>query len=364
MARRAAPQSPLSAKVGKGCWADVEVACTQMQAFAAQVQGQDGQATRKILLYHNLPVAELSNVLQASFSVSSVVGVQDYAQDIFFPLSLLSRAPAYFSSRPPYRIVPGLEDDASPVAPAKGDGESLLRGRPGSSSDFGISQMQGSKLVQVLGAVAPGGHPLSRSQLDYAIRLVIGESDGDRAATDALVALRELFDAFDETGSGVTTSPDFLLALSRLADGRDGDTGRSGHGGGGSELGAAPLRSHGNASGSLPDLMIAVNGLGEGVPDAESRYARGAADNTAGPAATAAALAAANLAAATPMGSMSPGLRATLRDLQRLTGLADVGPAVAVAALARAAAPDGCGGSVVDEAAFAAWLRGTAALRG
>ena len=53
-----------------------------------------------------MAIGEIKAVLCSAFGITvPIVGLRDAAQDIHFPLTLLSRAPSYFSSRPVYELL-------------------------------------------------------------------------------------------------------------------------------------------------------------------------------------------------------------------------------------------------------------------
>eukprot|EP00618_Florenciella_parvula_P005185 CAMPEP_0119502884 /NCGR_PEP_ID=MMETSP1344-20130328/24215_1 /TAXON_ID=236787 /ORGANISM="Florenciella parvula, Strain CCMP2471" /LENGTH=97 /DNA_ID=CAMNT_0007539123 /DNA_START=30 /DNA_END=319 /DNA_ORIENTATION=+ len=61
---------------------------------------------KQILLYPGMAIGEIKAVLCSAFGITvPIVGLRDAAQDIHFPLTLLSRAPSYFSSRPVYELL-------------------------------------------------------------------------------------------------------------------------------------------------------------------------------------------------------------------------------------------------------------------
>ena len=64
--------------------------------FVASVCSGDDR--RNVVTFPGIPVDELTATLKASFSLDKeIIGLRDPEQNIFFPISLLSRAPAYFS---------------------------------------------------------------------------------------------------------------------------------------------------------------------------------------------------------------------------------------------------------------------------
>ena len=62
-----------------------------------------------------MPLDEIQSVLVAAFQLGAraIVGLKDATQDIHFPLTLLSRAPSYFSNRPPYVLLLDPLDNAT-----------------------------------------------------------------------------------------------------------------------------------------------------------------------------------------------------------------------------------------------------------
>jgi hypothetical protein len=76
----------------------------EVECFTCKVQ--HSSEVKELLLHPGISVKEISETLSAGFELTAdVVGLLDVAQDIYFPLSLLSKAPVYFSSRPLYRLV-------------------------------------------------------------------------------------------------------------------------------------------------------------------------------------------------------------------------------------------------------------------
>jgi hypothetical protein len=93
----------------------------EVEYFTCKVQ--HSSEIKELLLHPGISVKEISETLSAGFELSTdVVGLLDVAQDIYFPLSLLSKAPVYFSSRPLYRLVlahtPGVSSNAHNSAAA------------------------------------------------------------------------------------------------------------------------------------------------------------------------------------------------------------------------------------------------------
>ena len=62
-----------------------------------------------------MPLDEIQSVLVAAFQLGAraIVGLKVATQDIHFPLTLLSRAPSYFSNRPPYVLLLDPLDNAA-----------------------------------------------------------------------------------------------------------------------------------------------------------------------------------------------------------------------------------------------------------
>ncbi|CAM9093372.1 unnamed protein product, partial [Heterosigma akashiwo] len=74
--------------------------------FATTVVDETSGNQKNVVLYPGIGTSEIKDVLGAAFSLESeVVGVKDSKQNIAFPLSLLSRAPAYFSNRAVYSLL-------------------------------------------------------------------------------------------------------------------------------------------------------------------------------------------------------------------------------------------------------------------
>jgi hypothetical protein len=93
----------------------------EVECFTCKVQ--HSSEIKELLLHPGISVKEISETLAAGFELDTdVVGLLDVAQDIYFPLSLLSKAPVYFSSRPLYRLVlahtPGVSSSSAAAAAA------------------------------------------------------------------------------------------------------------------------------------------------------------------------------------------------------------------------------------------------------
>ena len=165
-----------------------------------------------------MPLDEIQSVLAASFGLGErlIVGLKDEAQDIHFPLTLLSRAPSYFSNRPPYVLLLDPLDD-----PASGIPEPVAAGVPAppdQTSQSGLNDAQISELINTARSVATNG-VLDRPQFHAIFRHVVGEAATQDAAQQIDQSLNRLFDIFDRDKNGVVDAAELLTGLSVLASG-------------------------------------------------------------------------------------------------------------------------------------------------
>lgn len=87
------------------------------QAYSCRVLDPISGVIKEVLVHAALTREELASALSLGFGCSSeVVGIRDPAQDIYFPLSLLCKAPACFAARPAYELV--LADEAYGALPS------------------------------------------------------------------------------------------------------------------------------------------------------------------------------------------------------------------------------------------------------
>ena len=111
---------------------------------------------KQLLVYPGMPAAEIKCVLAAAFGLTDVVaGLRDPDQDVHFPLSLVSKAPAFFADRPSLGL--SLANQSSHLQPTMSSHS--LPSNPAQSIDSDIVQRH--IFAAVLGIDDPRGEALT-----------------------------------------------------------------------------------------------------------------------------------------------------------------------------------------------------------
>lgn len=149
-----------------------------------------GDTVKKILLYPGMAIGEIKAVLSAAFGIgSAIVGLRDTVQDIHFPLTLLSRAPSYFSSRPVYEILLEGEDydeededyeeeedaeeaEYEPLNPLQ---QPTMARRGSVSNVFQLDSDQAQKLIEIYKYAADEDGKLDRPTFQACFQSVLGK---------------------------------------------------------------------------------------------------------------------------------------------------------------------------------------------
>jgi len=179
------------------------------ECFATTVIDQNG-SKKKIILYPGIPVAEIRAVLGAAFQFNTkVVGVKDSKQNIAFPLSLLSRAPAYFAKRDAYDIL--LETQNPKLSPEISIDEKT-------PLVFDLRSIKMADAIAVFKQMSSGGS-LDRQAFMQAFSKLLGKQITE--VSGAQEQLNWLFSIFDKDCNGVVDSKEFLGGLSIYAQGEE-----------------------------------------------------------------------------------------------------------------------------------------------
>jgi len=157
-------------------------------------------------------------VLGAAFECKGpIVGIKDVKQNIAFPLSLLSRAPAYFGKRTAYQLI--LEFvDKEVEGPNSSQKQAPELSSFSSEKQFDFRKIKMADAIKVFQQKAPQG-TLDKLAFERCFVSLLGEDISQ--IPGAKEQLSWLFSIFDKDGNGLVDSVEFLGGLSVYARGEE-----------------------------------------------------------------------------------------------------------------------------------------------
>lgn len=171
-------------------------------AVCYQTQLSCGPSTKSIMLYPGIPLEELERTIHITFATGNadIVGLKDKSQGVHFPLSLLSKAPAYFASK------------------NNAEYELILNGskQQTTSKVLDLSELDLNELITIFTQASPTG-VLDRSTFEKCCLKIYKQNPS--LDSTVRMTLNHLFNVFDTQNQDVIDTTEFLSGLSVLANG-------------------------------------------------------------------------------------------------------------------------------------------------
>jgi Ca2+-binding EF-hand superfamily protein len=172
-------------------------------------------------------------VLAAAFNTpGKIVGIRDPSEDVNYPISLLSRAPFFFSSKPHFELcllANGVEIDEDDEDGESSEEEPSEDDEPqdshGQRALLNMDEQMVRKLMDEFSKAAGPNGELDRETFEAVFEECFSGSRDDASGAHLKMVLSQLFDIFDRDGNGFVSALEFQTGLSVLGRRRkDGES--------------------------------------------------------------------------------------------------------------------------------------------